>query len=388
MLSKTFHKLFLIERPSISLSLFRLAVAVTTGFHVLPTFFHLHDNYFHTAFKTHNANFFPIWFLELVAKSPEWLIVVFVFLFCFSWFAFLVGLFSQLSCIVMVFSCYYFYALNAFHVGTLSWDILLVTLFLMCVTNYHSDYFSLDSLKRGDVYAYRRKRPYFIQRLLQMQIGFTFFYTALYKITGEGNWFKDNPIYYIMNYPSAGTTKYFLLRDFLREQPQLCYWIGIGVVVVEFLMIFLLFCRKTRVSAIYLGCLFHITLILTLDVPAIFFFLFPAQLFLFINPDIIVDWIEAKRQEQKGAGRPVLLYDGQCQFCQVNIILLKIMDLFAVFDYQDFHSVGDLKQLHPDLTQEKAKTQLHLISQRGQLYGGFQAVRQMAFNLPMMWPGL
>ena len=206
-MKKIWDQLFLEERPSISLSFFRIAVAVTTGFHVLPSFCHLNDNYFSTALKIFNANFFTVNFLELVQKSPDWLVIIFVWIFCIFWFFFLIGLWSQVSCIIMTAAGYYFYALNSFHIGTLSWDILLVTLFLMCITPYHGDYFSVDCLLRGDENAYKRKRPFFLQRLLQMQVGFTYFYTALYKITAEGNWLKDNPIYYLMNYPPAGATK-------------------------------------------------------------------------------------------------------------------------------------------------------------------------------------
>ncbi len=108
--------------------------------------------------------------------------------------------------------CYYFYALNSFHIGTLSWDILLVTLVLMCVTPYHGDYFSVDALRRGDIDAWRHPRPFFIQRLLQLQIASTFFFTGLYKITGEGNWITGNPIYYLMNYPVAGGDQEFSFK--------------------------------------------------------------------------------------------------------------------------------------------------------------------------------
>ena len=169
-MGKLWNRLFLEERPSIGLSFFRIAVAVTVGAHVIPSFFHLEDTFLHTAFKTFNPQFFPIGIIELVQKSPDSLVLGFVVLFCLSWFFFLIGLFSQISCIVMTLSCYYFYALNAFAIECLSWDILLVTLFVMCVTNYHGDYFSIDCLRRKDENAYQRRRPYFVQRLLQMQI--------------------------------------------------------------------------------------------------------------------------------------------------------------------------------------------------------------------------
>src|SRR3989338_5651977 len=162
-MQKLWHRLFLEERPSIGLSFFRIAVAVTTGLHVLPSFCHLQDYYLSTAYKTFNYTFFTPGAIELVQKSSDGVVIFFVFLFCISWFFFLIGLFSQINCILMTLGCYYFYALNDFHIGTLSFDILLVTLFLMCITPYHGDFLSLDSLRRGDVRSYKRLRPFFLQ---------------------------------------------------------------------------------------------------------------------------------------------------------------------------------------------------------------------------------
>ena len=188
--------------------------------------------------------------------------------------------------------CYYFYALNAFHIGTLSWDILLVTLFLMCVTGYHGDHYSVDAWLRKKCGVRASKRPFFIQRLLQMQIAQTYFYTALYKITAKGNWLHDNPMYYLYNYPPEGVTKQFLFRSFLAACPSLCYFLGIAVVIVELSAPFLLFERRTRNLGIFLGCFFHIMLVVTLHVPTIFFFLFLPQLFLFLNPDKIEEKLQ------------------------------------------------------------------------------------------------
>lgn len=386
---KIWNRLFLEERPSISLSFFRIAAALTTGFHVLPTFCHLDDNYLSTAFKSVNTNFFSIGVIQWVQQSPESLIIAMAWVFIIFWFFFLMGFLSQISCLVMVASCYFFYALNSFHIGTLSWDILLVTLFLMCVTGYHGDYFSIDCLLKNNPDAYKKSRPYFIQRLLQMQIGFTYFYTALYKVTAEGNWIKDNPLYYVMNYPFEGVTKTFLLRDFIFDKPQLCYWLGIMIVVIEFLMVFLLFWRKTRVGGIYSGVFFHIALILTLDVPAIFFFLFPAQLFLFIDPRDIVAWIDQKRlfnQKRRGeTDAPVLLYDGSCGFCRASVRKIQILDLFATLSLADLHQAGDLKAVHPQLTKELAMSQFHLIEPNGKIYGGFDVFRRICFTMPMLY---
>ena len=381
-------KLFLDERPSIVLAFFRLAVALTVGSHVLPTFFPLKENYLLGALKVLNSNFFTVGVLELVQQSPDALVVGFVVVFCLSWFFFLIGYRTQLSCIVMTLSCYYFYALNAFAVGTLSWDILLVTLFLMCLTPYSGDYFSLDSVLRRDAGAFERRRPYFIQRLLQMQVAFTYFYTGLYKITADGNWLSGNPIYYLLLTPSAGVTKYFLLRDFFVSQPQLCYVLGVMIVVIELLMPFLLFNPSTRVTGIYLGFIFHLTLILTLDVPAIFFFLFPAQLLLFVFPDKVIGWIKERRAIFHLAPPTRVVFDGHCQFCSASVEMIKVMDLFGRLTFVDYQTVSDFSVLHRDLTKEKAHSQLYLIDSHGDLYGGFFAFRRMTLLLPMLYPAI
>ena len=44
------HRAFLAERPSCSLSLFRIAVAVTVGCHMIPSLLELEDNYLPAAF--------------------------------------------------------------------------------------------------------------------------------------------------------------------------------------------------------------------------------------------------------------------------------------------------------------------------------------------------
>ncbi len=273
MLARLWKKLFLDERPSISLGAFRIAVAVTVGTHVIPTLLPLMDNYLHTAFKEKNAIVFPLWFLTWVEKSSDSFVILMTAGFYFLWVLFLIGFCSQASCILMTLCCYYFYALNSLHIGTLSWDILLVTLFLMCVTGYHGDYFSVDAWFRKRRNKEIPLRPFFIQRLLQMQLSSTFFYTALVKLY-PGNWHHENAYYYLINNPPEGVIKHFPFRDFLAASPQLCHWIGWGVITTEFLIAFGLWIPYARYAAICLGIGFHFLLLFTLHVPTIFFFLF------------------------------------------------------------------------------------------------------------------
>ncbi|MCB9757470.1 MAG: DUF393 domain-containing protein [Candidatus Omnitrophica bacterium] len=379
-------KLFLEERPSISLAFFRIAVALAVGFHVLPTFVPLKENYLSGAFKVLNTNFFTAGILDFIQQSPDALVIVMAAIFCLVWFSFLIGYKTQFSAIAMTLGCYYFYALNAFAIGTLAWDILLVTLVLICFVPYLGDYFSLDCVLRRDPSAFYRQRPFFIQRLLQMQLAFIYFYTGLYKVTAQGNWLSGNPIYYLMIMPSEGVTKYFLLRDFFSAHPALCYVLGVVIVMIELLMPFLLFNPATRLTGISLGFLFHVTLILTLDVPAIFFFLFPAQLLLFIPPEKIVAWIEQRRRIFAHSAKIQVIYDGHCQFCTASIEMLKVMDLFGRLTFVDYQTCPDVSLLHSQLSKEKVHSQLYLVEPTGDLYGGFFAFRRLILLLPMLYP--
>ncbi len=165
---KHIKNLFLEEQPSIGLSLFRLFVALTVGLQVM-----------------------------LVWQIPDALLMVVAGFFYLTWFCFLIGLFAQISCIAMTACCYYLYTFNALPIDIFSWGMVLVTLLLMGLTAYHGDYFSLDALRRGDVNAYHRQRPFVIQRLLQLQ-AVVFFLIALYAMTGSGKWLLDNPLFFLL----------------------------------------------------------------------------------------------------------------------------------------------------------------------------------------------
>ena len=379
------HKAFLAERPSLQLSLFRIAVAITIGCHMIPSFMHLEDTYLSTAFKEKNGSFFPIWALQLIEQSPDWLVLAFVVLFMASWVSFFIGFNSQLSGVLMTGSCYYFYALNSLHIGTLSFDILLVTLSLMWITGYHGDWLSVDSLLRGDPQPHRRLRPFFIQRLLQLQIAWTFFYTALSKVTAGGNWLADNPYYHLMHYPPMSVVREFPFRTFLAQHPSACYGIGLGILLAEGSLPLWLFLRPTRAVAISVGLIFHGLLLGSLHVPTIFFFLFPPQLLLFIEPESLVTWIEARRTAQAARGRATLLYDGRCGFCLASVKRLLALDLFGYVEPIDFHTVPEVSSLHPSLTPERCHSRMQLL-EPGRLTEGFASFRRMSVKLPLLWP--
>lgn len=385
-LARIWDRAFLERRSTVSLGLFRIAAAVTVGAHMIPSFFHMDENYLATAFRTQNYSFFPPGILKAAAASPDAAVWAWTALFFAAWTAFLLGLYSQLSCILMTLACYFFYARNDYHIGTLSFDILLVTLFLLCLTGSHGDFLSLDSLRRGKDGAHHRLRPIAIQRLLQLQLALTFFYTALSKISAGGNWIKDNPYYYLMRYPDIGVVRHFPGREWLAGQPAVCSALGGGLLIFEMLLPFLLFYPRTRTFAIIAGIAFQFMLWLTLHVPTIFLFLFPPLMLLFIPPERIVHWIEARRERHAAEGRAVLVYDGRCGFCLASVRRVRVLDMFGWIDPVDFHSQPDLSRLNPALTPERCRAEMVLLEPNGRVSGGFHAFRRMAWHMPVLLP--
>jgi len=270
---------------------------------------------------------------------------------------------------------------------------VLVTLSLCYVTGYHGDACSVDSVLRGDPEAYRRRRPFFIQRLLQLQLAFTFWHTALGKThlapAGAaliGNWLTDNPYYYLMHYPPLGVVRDFPLRALLGQHPALCYGLGVLLIIAETILPVLWFVPKTRPVGLAIGIGFQIMLLATLHVPTIFFFLFPPQMLLFVNPERIVRWIEARRARTALSPRPILLYDGRCGFCLLSVRRLKTLDVFGRIDPVDFHGVADLTHLHPALTEARCRSRMQLIEPHGMLTEGFDSARRLCLRLPLAWP--
>jgi len=383
---RAWHHAFLMRRPSLNLGLFRLAVAFTVGAHIIPSFFHLDENFLFTAFRTKNVSCYPLWILRLVDMSPDWVVQLWVVIFCVSLAMFTLGWHSQLSCIVMTTACYYFNALNNFQIGTLSFDILLVTLILMCITSYPGDFLSLDSLRHGWTRSYKRLRPYFIQRLLQLQVTWTFWYTALSKITAGGNWITGNPYYNLMHDPPIGVVRDFPFRQWLGQYPIFCHQLGLILLGFEFMIPLLWLLPTTRPLGIALGIAFQLMLWATLHVPTIFLFLFPPLMLLLIRPEALVRWIEARQTVNAKRGRAVLLYDGQCGFCLESIRRLRVLDLFGWVDPVDFHAQPDLAKLNPALTPERCRSEMVLLEPNGRLSGGFQAFARLTYRLPfLMW---
>jgi predicted DCC family thiol-disulfide oxidoreductase YuxK len=83
----------------------------------------------------------------------------------------------------------------------------------------------------------------------------------------------------------------------------------------------------------------------------------------------------------------IVLYDGQCPFCQKSVAILKKLDWLKKLQYQDARQVDQLPRTEPPLDPEELLKEMHLVPRAGQsIYRGFKAFRWMAWRLPLCWP--
>ena len=81
-----------------------------------------------------------------------------------------------------------------------------------------------------------------------------------------------------------------------------------------------------------------------------------------------------------GHPRPVVVYDGQCQFCQRQVRRMKQRDADQVFEYLPRQTEG-LEQRFPRLSDGDFNTGMRLVRPDGSVIVGADAVYQIARRL-------
>jgi len=81
----------------------------------------------------------------------------------------------------------------------------------------------------------------------------------------------------------------------------------------------------------------------------------------------------------------VVIYDGQCKFCQGQVNSLRRFDLGG--QRLGFLSLHDprVAQRYPDLSHQQLMDQMYVIDGKGNQHGGADAVRYLSRRLPLLW---
>ena len=78
----------------------------------------------------------------------------------------------------------------------------------------------------------------------------------------------------------------------------------------------------------------------------------------------------------------VIIFDGDCGFCQRSIRLGKRLDWFGRIEWLARLAPG-VKNRFPQLKSEETQNRMISIRPDGKTYGGFFAVRDIAYHLPL-----
>lgn len=87
--------------------------------------------------------------------------------------------------------------------------------------------------------------------------------------------------------------------------------------------------------------------------------------------------------------KPVLLYDGYCNFCIKVIQILEFLNYFSFTGNKvvmvPLQSPGNYVKKY-GLTRKELHSKIHLISEKGEIYKGNKAIRQLARYFPVIYP--
>jgi len=91
------------------------------------------------------------------------------------------------------------------------------------------------------------------------------------------------------------------------------------------------------------------------------------------------------RERQLGPNPHTLIYDGKCVFCISQVKRILWLDISGKIKAVDFHSVADLKSIHPELDAGLCHSELQLITRDGRRFGGFFAFRRLSRALAFLY---
>ncbi len=80
------------------------------------------------------------------------------------------------------------------------------------------------------------------------------------------------------------------------------------------------------------------------------------------------------------------IYDGYCVLCNQTKRIVTLLDWYKRVEFLNIHDWEQVQRRYPALDFEAAMGQMHLVTEEGQLIGGFPAVRRMLKDLPLGYP--
>lgn len=214
-------------------------------------------------------------------------------------------------------------------------------------------------------------------RFVWILIGLAYFFPGFWKLWNSGNaWiFGDNMLHH-MQLCWISFDWVPVLR--IDRWPWMCRIAGASAIIFEISFIFMIFTRRLRYIAAFLGLFFHnmTNLLMKID-----FYEMQICYSAFVNWVKFFEWCGKKMFRQD----MTVLYDGHCSFCRRTIGFLKVFDVLSRIHYVDLHS-GISAQIRRsvNLSEQDLMTDMHAIV-GAKIVKGFEAYRHIAGRVPLLW---
>src|SRR5699024_5391071 len=140
--------------------------------------------------------------------------------------------------------------------------------------------------------------------------------------------------------------------------------IGYSIIVFEFIFIFIFYFRIFRVPLLIYGALFHIGIILCLNI-----YPFGLAMLSYYWLMIHFSWCrKLKEILQLKAPALTVLYDQQCPLCDRTVIIVEHFDCFKAIDFKGLQTYA--RQYHEvgHLSDDQLLKDLYAIDRNGRLY--------------------
>ncbi len=211
------------------------------------------------------------------------------------------------------------------------------------------------------------------QRVMQLQITVLYLCAGLSKASGAA-WQDGTAVYFPMHLPES--VRFPIWGQDNIYVVNLVTW---ATVAIELALGSVVWVPRLRLAVLASGVALHLGIEYAMNIP--FFSAMMISSYLnFLKPGEVAAFT-------KWLGRSLnltplrLVYDGECDFCKSSLLVVRFLDVFHVITYVNSHDPVALAAT--GVSFENAEEAAYAVRPDGKQFAGFDAFRQVAWNLPL-----
>lgn len=256
------------------LAWFRILFYAGIALHFFPALLYWDDNFSPQAYRWDQWNHT---LFALLPQLPGWVTGMLAATTVAACTAGLLGIYPRAAALVTGLGCYVFASFNALNVQTLAISSAWAVFFVWAVGGGGDEVLSLRSLLHGPKRAGAKATRSLI--VFQLLAGFTF--AGIEKISA--GWVTRNEMSLLLSSPEGYIVRGWIAGTDFARSPLVGWAFTYLTVLIELTIAFWLAWRRTRLAAIVVYQLFFLGIILMLEVPPLFYFLYAGGMLLAID---------------------------------------------------------------------------------------------------------